>query len=48
VICVEHLDGGDLIATNVFAREGTLWKLVHHQAGPTPRLEAEAPPGPVH
>ncbi len=35
VICTEKLFTGDLIATNVFAREGDEWKLVHHQAGPT-------------
>ena len=48
VICVEHLDGGDLIATNVFAREQASWKMVHHQAGPTPQIEPEVPQGPVH
>ena len=36
VICSERLDGGTLAATNVFAREGGAWKLVHHQAGPQP------------
>jgi len=43
VICIEHLGGGSLIATNVFAREQRAWKLVHHQAGPaaSPTLETD-------
>ncbi len=36
VVCTERLDGGALVATNVFVREGGTWKLVHHQAGPQP------------
>jgi ketosteroid isomerase-like protein len=36
VICNERLSDGDLVATNVFAREAGRWRLVHHQAGPTP------------
>ena len=36
VICYEKLPGGDLVATNVFAREDGQWRIVHHQAGPTP------------
>lgn len=35
VVCFEELPGGSLIATNVFHREGKVWKIVHHQAGPT-------------
>ena len=35
VICHEVVDGNFLIATNIFAREDGLWKIVHHQAGPT-------------
>ena len=35
VICFEDLDGGYLVATNVFVREGSLWRMIHHQAGPT-------------
>lgn len=35
VICVEDLaDQQYLIATNVFVRAGSVWTLVHHQAGP--------------
>jgi hypothetical protein len=33
VVCYEVLEGGSLVATNVFAREGGGWKMVHHQAG---------------
>lgn len=36
VICTEHLEGGDLVATNLFVLEGDAWKMVHHQAGPQP------------
>ena len=35
VICFEEIAGNFLVATNVFVREGRLWKMVHHQAGPT-------------
>lgn len=35
VTCMEVLDGGQLAATNVFVREAGMWRLVHHQAGPT-------------
>lgn len=34
VVCHERLDGGTLVATNVFVREDAAWKVVHHQAGP--------------
>ncbi len=40
VVCYEEIDGQFLIATNVFVREGKIWKMVHHQAGPT----ADEPP----
>jgi len=33
VLCEEELDGGTLVATNVFVREGDAWKMAHHQAG---------------
>ncbi len=35
VVCFEEIHGDLLIATNYFVREKGLWKLVHHQAGPT-------------
>jgi ketosteroid isomerase-like protein len=34
VVCREHLPGGQLVATNVFALEDGRWRLVHHQASP--------------
>src|SRR5689334_19999380 len=34
VVCREHVEGGQLVATNVFVREGDTWRLVHHQASP--------------
>jgi len=44
VICFEAVPGGFLIATNLFVRHGHVWKLVHHQAGPTNvQPEAELP-----
>jgi len=49
VVCTEILkDKGYLIATNIFIREGNIWKLVHHQAGalPAPPGETEMPPPP--
>ncbi|MEX0759439.1 MAG: nuclear transport factor 2 family protein [Tistlia sp.] len=38
VVCYEEIEGADslLVATNLFLREQGAWKLVHHQAGPTP------------
>jgi SnoaL-like protein len=35
VVCFEQIDDQFLIATNIFVREGRLWKMVHHQSGPT-------------
>ncbi len=35
VICYEKIEGQYLVATNAFVREGSLWKMVHHQSGPT-------------
>ena len=48
VICSERLEGGTLAATNVFAREGGAWKLVHHQAGPQPEPVDPAGSDTVH
>ncbi len=41
VVCYESVDGGSLVATNVFVRENDGWKMVHHQAGASP---ARVPP----
>ncbi|MSO99016.1 MAG: DUF4440 domain-containing protein [Rhodospirillaceae bacterium] len=56
VTCVEELKGQQfLAATNIFVREGSAWRLVHHQAGPAnvdPQSlgppEDERPRGPVN
>lgn len=34
VTCLEQLPGGELVATNVFVREGGSWRMVHHHASP--------------
>ena len=51
VICFEKIEDNYLVATNLFVKEGRLWKLVHHQAGPTSMrpesIEAE-PASPVN
>ena len=33
VVCEEELDGGTLIASNLFVREEGAWRIAHHQAG---------------
>ena len=51
VVCFEEIAGNFLAATNMFVRDGSLWKLVHHQAGPTaarPSGPSDAPHGPVN
>ena len=47
VICIEHVPGGLLVATNLFVREDGEWRMVHHHAGPLmrPLEEPEAPQG---
>ncbi|MBM4270069.1 MAG: nuclear transport factor 2 family protein [Deltaproteobacteria bacterium] len=49
VICVETLEDGEMIVTNVFAREMGHWKMVHHHAGqiahPEDDEDDEPPPG---
>jgi ketosteroid isomerase-like protein len=42
VICTEHLPDGDLVATNFYVREGDGWRMLHHQAGPTPVAAPDA------
>ena len=48
VICEEELEGGTLIASNLFVREAEGWRIAHHQAGQLvarrPR-QRERPPG---
>ncbi len=36
VVCYERVGGHNLIATNLFARSGGAWHIVHHQSGPSP------------
>jgi hypothetical protein len=51
VICFEEIMNTFLVATNVFVREGRVWKMVHHQAGPTsaqPEIEQGAPAASVN
>ncbi len=50
VVCFEELGENVLIATNIFVREGHIWKIVHHQAGPTAAAppEEDEPEAPVH
>jgi len=42
VTCYEVIRGGTLAATNLYVHEAGVWRMVHHQAGPT----AAAPPPP--
>jgi ketosteroid isomerase-like protein len=42
VICIEHIPGVELIATNVFVREDGEWRMVHHHASSVARGEAES------
>jgi hypothetical protein len=51
VLCEEELDGGTLMAGNLFVREDGLWRIAHHQAGqlvarrgPGRRAERRPPP----
>jgi ketosteroid isomerase-like protein len=54
VICMEHIPGAHLVATNVFVREDAEWKIVHHQAGGVARQsgtdddDSEPPTGMLH
>jgi ketosteroid isomerase-like protein len=41
VVCYEAMKDDWLVATNGFAREGGRWRMVFHQAGPTPPMRAE-------
>ncbi len=47
VTCVEQVGGARLVATNVFALEDGLWRMVLHQAGPfAERPVPSVPPPP--
>ena len=49
VICEEELEGGTLVASNVFVREEAGWRIAHHQAGQMvarqPERRERPPPG---
>ncbi|MCH2172649.1 nuclear transport factor 2 family protein [Myxococcota bacterium] len=48
VTCLERIGEGALTATNVFAREDSAWRLVHHQAGPLSQVPNDQPSGPLN
>jgi ketosteroid isomerase-like protein len=50
VICVEHVPGSLLVATNLFTREDGEWRIIHHHAGglAEPLDDVEPPHGTVH
>lgn len=48
VICSERLAEGELVATNIFVREDSVWKLAHHQASPAPPTPDPPAAGTVH
>lgn len=50
VTCHEVLEVGRFAATNVFAREGGRWRMVHHQATPIApgHVRAMPPAGPAN
>lgn len=45
VVCLEQLQGGPLVATNVFVREDGAWKLTQHHAGFIARGDPDASGG---
>jgi hypothetical protein len=49
VVCEEELEGGTLIASNLYVREDSAWRLAHHQAGQLamhrPQERRQRPPG---
>ena len=45
VLCYEEIAGNYLIATNLFVREGPVWRMTHHQAGPASRPPQSTDPG---
>lgn len=45
VLCYEEIAGNYLIATNLFVREGSVWRMTHHQAGPAARPPQSTDPG---
>lgn len=50
VVCYEVIGNDRLIATNGFVQRGHIWRMVHHQAGPTMGVPEDQPEesGPVN
>lgn len=48
VICLEHLEGTTLVATNIFVLEGEHWRMSHHHASAVRRGQGPVPPSVVH
>jgi ketosteroid isomerase-like protein len=50
VLCEEELEGGTLVASNLFVREEEGWRIAHHQAGQLmarrPQAARREPPRP--
>ena len=50
VLCEEELDGGTLVASNLFVREDGAWRIAHHQASQLaarrPLARRREPPAP--
>jgi SnoaL-like domain len=42
VCCYERFGNQHLVATNLFLRTGTQWRMIHHHAGPLARVPEEA------
>lgn len=49
VCCLESVSGHGFIATNLFVRDGKIWRMVHHHAGPIagPLPIIAGSPGPI-
>ena len=48
VICHEVLPDGVTVATNLFAEEGGVWRMVHHQAGPVMAIPSRRASAAIH
>ncbi|GAB2175832.1 nuclear transport factor 2 family protein [Dongia sp. agr-C8] len=49
VCCYERFGNQHLVASNLFIRAGSGWRMIHHQAGPLARVpdEAKVPDAPA-